>query len=75
MHARGAAAHGVFQVYEDLSELTCAQLLRDPKVQTPVFVRFSTTSRLSRFGRYAARRRGFAVEVLYTRRRLGLGWQ
>jgi catalase len=42
VHARGAAAHGVFQVYEDLSALSCAQVFRDPKVQTPVFVRFST---------------------------------
>jgi catalase len=44
VHARGAAAHGVFQVYEDLSDLSCANLFRDPKVQTPVFVRFSTVA-------------------------------
>ena len=37
VHARGAAAHGVFQVYEDLSELTMAGLLTDPSRQTPVF--------------------------------------
>lgn len=42
VHARGAAAHGFFQVYDDLSDLTCAQLFRDPDAQTPVFVRFST---------------------------------
>lgn len=42
VHARAAAAHGVFQVYEDLSDLTMAGLLRDPSRQTPVFVRFST---------------------------------
>jgi hypothetical protein len=44
VHARGAAAHGVFQVYEDLSDLTMAGLLTDPSRQTPVFVRFSTVA-------------------------------
>src|SRR6202047_1749472 len=44
VHARGAAAHGVFQVYEDLSDLTMAGLLSDPSRQTPVFVRFSTVA-------------------------------
>ena len=42
VHARGAAAHGYFQVYEDLSELTKADFLTDPSKKTPVFVRFST---------------------------------
>src|SRR3977135_489143 len=42
VHARGAAAHGVFQVYEDLSHLSKAGLFRDPTTPTPVFVRFST---------------------------------
>jgi len=44
VHARGSAAHGFFQVYEDLSDITMAQLFRDPKIQTPVFVRFSTVA-------------------------------
>src|SRR5262249_20078743 len=42
VHARGAGAHGVFQVYESLAELTRAAFLQDPARQTPVFVRFST---------------------------------
>ena len=42
VHARGSAAHGYFQCYEDLSELTRAQVFRDPSSRTPVFVRFST---------------------------------
>lgn len=42
VHARGAAAHGYFQVYEPLSELTKADFLNDPAKKTPVFVRFST---------------------------------
>ena len=31
VHARGSAAHGFFQVYEDLSDITMAQLFRDPE--------------------------------------------
>ena len=42
VHARGSAAHGYFQCYEDFSGLTRAKFLRDPSVRTPVFVRFST---------------------------------
>ncbi|MEM5434509.1 catalase HPII [Paraburkholderia diazotrophica] len=42
VHARGSAAHGVFQVYESMAEYTKAAFLRDPSVQTPVYVRFST---------------------------------
>lgn len=42
VHARGAAAHGYFEVYEPLKDLTKAQFLNDPSVKTPVFVRFST---------------------------------
>ena len=62
VHARGAAAHGVFQVYEDLSDLTKAGLLTDPSRQTPVFVRFSTVAG-SRGSTDCARDvRGFAVK-------------
>jgi catalase len=42
VHARGAGAHGYFQVYESLAEYTKAEFLQDPSIQTPVFVRFST---------------------------------
>ncbi|KUG05474.1 catalase [hydrocarbon metagenome] len=42
VHARGFGAHGYFQVYECLSELTRARFLQDPSKKTPVFVRFST---------------------------------
>jgi catalase len=62
VHARGAAAHGVFQVYEDLSDVTSAGLLTDPSRQTPVFVRFSTVAG-SRGSTDCARDvRGFAVK-------------
>ncbi|APR86299.1 Catalase [Minicystis rosea] len=42
VHARGSGAHGYFQVYESLADLTRAKFLQDPSVKTPVFVRFST---------------------------------
>ncbi|WMJ75183.1 catalase [Cytophagaceae bacterium ABcell3] len=42
VHARGAGAHGYFQVYEPMAEFTKAKFLQDPNVKTPVFVRFST---------------------------------
>lgn len=41
VHARGAAAHGVFQGYGTAAKLTRAAFLRKG-VETPVFVRFST---------------------------------
>jgi catalase len=62
VHARGAAAHGIFQVYEDLSDLTKADLLTDSSRRTPVFVRFSTVAG-SRGSTDCARDvRGFAVK-------------
>ena len=43
VHARGAAAHGFFQVYDDsLSKYTTAPVLTDPSRVTSTFVRFST---------------------------------
>jgi catalase len=42
VHARGSAAHGYFEAYEDLSELTRAKLFSKKGKRTPVFVRFST---------------------------------
>lgn len=44
VHARGSGAHGYFQAYRDLGDLTCAAFLCDPDVQTPVFARFSTVA-------------------------------
>src|SRR5437763_8285217 len=44
VHARGAAAHGYFQVYESMAPYTMARFLQDPAVETPVFVRFSTVA-------------------------------
>jgi catalase len=62
VHARGTAAHGVFQVYEDLSDLTKAGLLTDPSRRTPVFVRFSTVAGSRGSSDLARDVRGFAVK-------------
>jgi catalase len=42
VHARGFGAHGYFEVYQPMNELTKAKFLQDPSKKTPVFVRFST---------------------------------
>jgi catalase len=44
VHARGSGAHGYFEAYGDLSDLTRAAFLCDPGIQTPVFARFSTVA-------------------------------
>jgi catalase len=44
VHARGSAAHGYFQPYKSMKHVTSAAFLSDPKVKTPVFVRFSTVA-------------------------------
>ena len=62
VHARGAAAHGIFQVYEDLSDLTMAGLLCDPSRKTPVFVRFSTVAGSRGSSDTPRDVRGFAVK-------------
>jgi catalase len=44
VHARGSAAHGVFEVYKSMSQYTKAGFLQTPGKQTPVFARFSTVA-------------------------------
>lgn len=62
VHARGAAAHGYFQVYESLAEITSASFLQDPKVKTPVFARFSTVGGSRGSADTPRDVRGFAVK-------------
>src|SRR5690625_7984443 len=42
VHARGANAHGEYQVYESMEKYTTAGLLKDPARQAPVVARTST---------------------------------
>src|SRR5688572_8354087 len=44
VHARGSAAHGIFQLYKPLNKYTKAAFLNDVTKPTPVFVRFSTVA-------------------------------
>ena len=61
VHARGAAAHGVFELYEDMSKVTKAGFLNDTSVKTPVFVRFSTVAGSRGSADTARDVRGFSV--------------
>ena len=61
VHARGAAAHGTFEVYESMRKYTKAGFLQDPKLKTPVFVRFSTVAGFRGSADTARDVRGFAV--------------
>lgn len=44
VHARGSAAHGYFENYESLSDITSADLFQRAGEKTPVFTRFSTVA-------------------------------
>ncbi|EGH97934.1 catalase HPII [Pseudomonas syringae] len=62
VHARGTAAHGYFQTYENHGALSKAGFLRDPAEKTPVFVRFSTVQGPRGSGDTVRDVRGFAVK-------------
>jgi catalase len=44
VHARGSAAHGYFELYESLADITKADLFQRAGEKTPVFARFSTVA-------------------------------
>ncbi|OGS42931.1 MAG: catalase [Euryarchaeota archaeon RBG_13_57_23] len=62
VHAKGAGAHGYFQVYKSMAKYTCARFLQDPKKHTPVFVRFSTVVGARGSAETVRDPRGFAVK-------------
>jgi catalase len=66
VHARGAAAHGVFKVYASQESLTKAKFLTDPSLTTPVFVRFSTVAGSRGSADTARDVRGFATKFYTT---------
>ena len=66
VHARGYGAHGFFETYESLSELTRADLFQRPGERTETFVRFSTVAGNKGSFDLARDVRGFAVKF-YTR--------
>ncbi|TBW40361.1 catalase [Siculibacillus lacustris] len=66
VHARGSAAHGFFEVYERLADLTIADLFQRPGERTPVLARFSTVAGGAGSVDTPRDVRGFAVKF-YTR--------
>jgi len=62
VHAKGAGAHGYFQVYKSMKPYTMAKFLQDPKKKTPVFVRFSTVTGGRGSADTVRDPRGFAVK-------------
>ncbi len=62
VHARGTGAHGFFQVFEPLTDLSKASVFSDPRKQTPVFVRFSTVAGSRGSADTPRDVRGFAVK-------------
>ncbi len=66
VHARGFGAHGYFENYDSLSEITRADIFQRAGEKTPAFVRFSTVAGSKGSPDLARDVRGFAVK-LYTR--------
>lgn len=66
VHARGFGAHGYFENYEPLTEITQADLFQRAEEKTPAFVRFSTVAGNKGSADLARDVRGFAVK-LYTK--------
>ena len=62
VHARGSAAHGYFEAYDNLSDLTRAVPFSKKGKRTPVFVRFSTVAGERGSTDTARDVRGFAVK-------------
>ena len=62
VHARGSAAHGYFEAYEALTDLTRAAPFAEAGKVTPVFARFSTVAGERGSADTARDVRGFAVK-------------
>ena len=67
VHARGYAAHGYFENYESLSDITSADLFQRAGEKTPLFTRFSTVAGNKGSVDLARDVRGFAVKF-YTQK-------
>jgi catalase len=66
VHARGYGAHGYFENYDSLSDITSADLFQRAGEKTPTFVRFSTVAGNKGSPDLARDVRGFAVKF-YTK--------
>ncbi|MEO6004574.1 MAG: catalase [Opitutus sp.] len=61
VHARGSGAHGFFESYGSIEDITCARFLQ-PGKKTPVFARFSTVAGGAGSGDLPRDVRGFSVK-------------
>jgi catalase len=66
VHARGFGAHGFFETYASLADITSADIFQRPGEKTEAFVRFSTVAGNKGSADLARDVRGFAVK-LYTK--------
>lgn len=66
VHARGYGAHGYFETYKPLTDITRADIFQRAGERTPVFVRFSTVAGNKGSADLARDVRGFAVKF-YTK--------
>ncbi|HET9266130.1 MAG TPA: catalase [Vicinamibacterales bacterium] len=62
VHARGSGAHGYFECYKPLTDLTRASIFAEAGKRTPAFVRFSTVAGERGSTDTARDVRGFAVK-------------
>ncbi len=62
VHARGSAAHGIFELYKSIPQFTKAKFLNNTSKPTPVFVRFSTVAGSRGSSDLARDVRGFSVK-------------
>lgn len=62
VHAKGAGAHGYFEVTQDLTKYTKASLFAEVGKRTPLFVRFSTVAGENGSSDTVRDPRGFAVK-------------
>ncbi|MGV2503522.1 catalase, partial [Priestia megaterium] len=62
VHAKGAGAHGYFEVTNDVSAYTKAAFLSEVGKRTPLFVRFSTVAGENGSADTVRDPRGFAVK-------------
>jgi len=63
VHARGSGAHGYYENYKSLSDITKADIFQRAGEKTPAFVRFSTVAGSAGSPDLARDVRGFAVKL------------
>ncbi|KAH9919457.1 catalase [Epithele typhae] len=63
VHAKGAGAHGFFEVTHDVKDLSCAALFNTIGKKSPLTIRFSTVGGESGSADSARDPRGFAIKI------------